>query len=85
MLLESGIEKVLIFAHHKCLLNAIEKAVRDAKADHIRIDGDVLPKKRAALVDKFQLEAACRVAVLGIKAAGTGLTLTAASTVVRAL
>ncbi|KAK9812924.1 hypothetical protein WJX72_005876 [[Myrmecia] bisecta] len=75
-------QKFLIFAHHECLLNSIETAVRSAKAKHIRIDGKVAPRIRQQLVDTFQQTADCKVAILSIMAAGTGLTLTAASIVV---
>ncbi|KAK9861300.1 hypothetical protein WJX84_009020 [Apatococcus fuscideae] len=83
-------QKFLIFAHHKCLLNGIESAVRTkcraegkkAKAPFIRIDGDTPPSERQRLVNDFQQQAGMKVAILSIKAAGTGLTLTAASIVV---
>eukprot|EP00798_Chlamydomonas_sp_ICE-L_P027613 gene27613-7250_t len=73
--------KFLIFAHHKDLLEGIEQAVVKAKVGYIRICGSTPAKTRSSLVDKFQEDDACKVAVLGIKAAGTGLTLTSASTV----
>ncbi|CAI7817035.1 unnamed protein product, partial [Closterium sp. NIES-54] len=52
------------------------------KVVYIRIDGSTAPEKRHHLVARFQEDPDTRVAVLGIHAAGVGLTLTAASTVV---
>lgn len=49
---------------------------RRSKVEFIRIDGSTPPQARAAHVDAFQHRAACRVALLSIKAAGAGLTLT---------
>ena len=46
------------------------------KAKFIKIDGETAPQKRQGLVDSFQLNEDCRVAVLSIRAAGVGLTLT---------
>ncbi|CAE8672392.1 unnamed protein product, partial [Polarella glacialis] len=51
-------------------------------ASSIRIDGQTAPAARPALVAQFQEDSAIRVAVLSITAAGSGLTLTAAQTVV---
>ncbi|KAL9652440.1 hypothetical protein ABK040_000013 [Willaertia magna] len=47
----------------------------------IRIDGDTDSKKRQTLVETFGKEESCRVAILSIKAAGVGYTMTACSTV----
>lgn len=79
----SGTQKVLIFAHHKGVLDALEAAVsKEYKATaHIRIDGSVSSLERAARVRKFQTSSKIRVAILSITAAGVGLTLTAATTV----
>lgn len=49
---------------------------------YIRIDGATPPTVRSGLVESFQKNEDVRVAILSIKAAGVGLTLTAASTVV---
>lgn len=83
-LLETG-EKFLIFGHHIALLDAIEQACnRGSKSatGYIRIDGSTPAKQRADLVNDFQNNQDTQVAILSIKAAGVGLTLTAASTVV---
>ena len=79
----SGTQKVLIFAHHKAVMDAIEMAVaKELKGGgHIRIDGSVNSQERAVLVRKFQTCSQIRVAVLSMTAAGVGLTLTAASNV----
>jgi len=75
-------EKLLFFAHHGCLKDGVQKEIDNAGLKMIRIDGDVLPLKRQPLVDCFQSDPETRVAILGIKAAGAGITLTAAARVV---
>ena len=87
-------EKVLIFAHHLDMLNALEVCVRgiihahnqdpslvrrDGVWDHIRIDGGTSGKQD--LCDHFQNTPTCKFAVLSIKACGVGLTLHSSSTV----
>ena len=74
--------KFLIFAHHKIMLDAIEEEVKKLKIDYIRIDGRVKLEKRQEYVNKFQTDETCLVAILSITACYTGITLTAASTVV---
>ncbi len=46
------------------------------KASFIRIDGSTDPSKRSELVKQFQYSEDVRGAILSIKAAGVGLTLT---------
>ncbi|KAL0028605.1 hypothetical protein WJX79_005056 [Trebouxia sp. C0005] len=75
-------EKFLIFSHHSDMHNAVEAAVRGKKVKFIRIDGSTPAQSRGELVNKFQQNSDVRVAILSINAAGTGLTLTAASMVV---
>jgi len=48
----------------------------------MRIDGSVDSEVRMNLVNKFQEDNACRIALLSITAASTGLTLTMAQTVI---
>lgn len=72
--------KFLVFAHHRVLLDAVEEKVK--KVGYIRIDGKTPHALRPDLVKSFQDQENVRVAVLSIQAAGVGLTLTAASTVV---
>lgn len=82
----SDSNKILVFAHHSAVLDTIEQALwkgvssRSPK-QHIRIDGSVPAANRTQLVRQFQTCSGIRVALLSMTAAGVGLTLTAASTV----
>jgi SWI/SNF-related matrix-associated actin-dependent regulator 1 of chromatin subfamily A len=80
-LLECG-AKFLIFAHHMPVLDGLEECVKQRKVKYIRIDGRTPSSERQRRVALFQSQSDVRVAVLSITAAGTGLTLTAAQTVV---
>ncbi|KAK2076871.1 hypothetical protein QBZ16_005099 [Prototheca wickerhamii] len=81
-LLEAGV-KFLAFAHHACMMDAIEHECNRRKGlKFIRIDGSTPPAERQRLVNTFQENADVKIAILSIKAAGVGLTMTAASTVV---
>ena len=77
--------KILVFGHHQEVLDTIEAALLQNQkrntVQHIRIDGSVPTIRRAQLVRQFQNSAPIRVALLSMTAAGVGLTLTAADTV----
>jgi SWI/SNF-related matrix-associated actin-dependent regulator of chromatin subfamily A-like protein 1 len=78
----SAHQKILVFAHHKTVLDTIDQALMEKHPNsHIRIDGSVPTVIRAQLVKKFQTCERVRVGLLSMTAAGVGLTLTAASTV----
>lgn len=75
--------KFLLFAHHQAMLNKLEAFLREKlKISLIRIDGGTPQRHRLDLTERFQTDKSCQVALLGITAAGVGLTLTAAHTVV---
>lgn len=74
--------KFLVFAHHISMLNGIEQFLVKKKVAYMRIDGSTAATLRQGLVAKFQENESVKAAVLGIRAAGVGLTLTAASTVI---
>lgn len=80
-LLENDV-KLLIFAHHRAILDRIEADLNAKKFKLIRIDGEVDMADRQARVDIFQNNKDVVAALLSISAAGVGLTLTASSTVV---
>ena len=75
-------EKLLVFAHHKLVLDAIEKMVVKNKIDYIRIDGSTPQEKRFEYINKFQNKKDTLIAILSLTAASTGITLTAAKLVV---
>ncbi|KAL7512709.1 hypothetical protein ACHAXN_009750 [Cyclotella atomus] len=81
----SGTQKLVVFAHHKDVLDYMEAAISakyKGKLGMMRIDGSVPPAERALRVKKFQSNAGMRLALLSMTAAGVGLTLTAASSIV---
>jgi SNF2 family DNA or RNA helicase len=74
--------KFLLFAHHHFMLDALQRKLEDLRVEFIRIDGKTAPHQRPDRVGQFQNQESVRVALLSITAAGVGLTLTAAHTVV---
>ena len=71
------VDKLLVFAHHRDVLEAI----RDAFPGSALVYGGMTGEDKMREVDKFQKQASCRVFVGQFQAAGVGLTLTAASLV----
>ena len=69
----------LLFAHHQSMMDALDDFLTARGCGHIRIDGAT--GRRGELVQRFQQDPACRVALLSITAAGAGITLTRASLV----
>lgn len=80
-LLESAIasHKVVVFAHHRDVQNAVLKAFGE-KA--VALHGGSTQEERANAVHRFQTNKSVRLFVGSIRAAGVGITLTAASHVV---
>ena len=74
--------KFLIFGYHREVLNAIEKKAQFLGCSYMRIDGQTSTEKKQENVTKFQTDPKCKIAILSITAAATGITLTAASMVV---
>lgn len=74
--------KFLVFAHHRTMMDALEQVAVRCKVGYIRIDGSVPSTERQRQTALFQSDPTVRVAILGLMAAGVGITLTAASTVV---
>ena len=75
--------KVLIFTQFKRTGNLICQWLEERysfKPDFLH--GEIPVKERTRMVNNFQNERSCRALVLSLKAAGTGLNLTAASAVV---
>ncbi|KAI8819051.1 P-loop containing nucleoside triphosphate hydrolase protein [Fimicolochytrium jonesii] len=75
-------KKFIVFAHHLGILSALSEEFTKLQAKFIKIDGSTPAPTRQPLCDTFQTDPETRVAVLGITAAGVGLTLNAADLVI---
>lgn len=80
-------EKVIIFTQYVNTLKEISEAIKSSKIDKksvgvVTLSGETKPQDRQKAVDRFQNEDQVKVFVGNIKAAGVGLTLTAASIVI---
>ena len=73
-------DKVILFAWHADVIDQLMAGLADFNP--VRVTGQDSINDRQAAVDAFQQDANCRVFVGNIKAAGVGLTLTAACHVV---
>jgi SWI/SNF-related matrix-associated actin-dependent regulator 1 of chromatin subfamily A len=71
-------QKLVLFATHTKTLDILEEKFKDIC---VRIDGSTAQKKRQDIVDRFQEDDSIRLFLGNVKAAGVGLTLTAASNV----
>lgn len=79
-LLGSSSGKLIVFGHHKILLDVLSRCFGGRAT--VRIDGGTEVKKRQEIVDAFQKDPRVRLAILSTRAAGVGINLTAAPTVV---
>lgn len=73
------LDKVVVFAHHQDVVDALAAHFADAA---VVVTGKTPMDQRQGNVDRFQTDPSCRVFIGNIQAAGVGFTLTAASTVV---
>jgi SWI/SNF-related matrix-associated actin-dependent regulator 1 of chromatin subfamily A len=76
--LEGSEGKLLVFGTHRSLL---EYLYEKNKAISVLINGSIVGKARYLAVQKFQTHSKCRVVFGNNKAAGEGITLTAANSV----
>lgn len=73
-------EKVVVFAHHREIIEALQEGLADYVP--VKLYGGMTDAQKDYAVRAFQTNPKCRVFIGQIQAAGTGLTLTAAHTVV---
>lgn len=76
---EEGTEKIIFFGHHHEVCNTVVAHFGKAA---VRLTGEDSAANRQAAVERFQTDPTCKLFVGSIGAAGVGITLTAASTVI---
>jgi SWI/SNF-related matrix-associated actin-dependent regulator 1 of chromatin subfamily A len=74
-------KKLIVFANQVTLQNRLFEKAKEIGLNPAKIQGEDSPMARDAAVQKFQSDPSCRVIVCSLKAAGVGVTLTAASDV----
>jgi len=75
-------EKIVVFAHHSVMLNAMEMKLRELGLSFIRIDGRTSKPLRDVYIKQFQEDEKVSAALVSITAGGQAISLTAARTVV---
>lgn len=80
--LQNGLEKVVVMGVHRKALRTVLRGMQDRGIRAVLIDGDTSENERVASVEAFQNDPAVRVFIGNVRAAGTGLTLTAASDII---
>ena len=78
-----SLPKIIIFAHHRDVMDALASALISFGVRYVRIDGSVDGADRRAAVEVFRAGTrGVRAALLSVTAAGTGLDFASASSVV---
>jgi hypothetical protein len=49
-------QKIIVFAHHQAVLDAIEAVLRETEVSYIRVDGSTTRPKKARLIQEFQTD-----------------------------
>lgn len=79
-------EKLIIFAHHQFMMEAVKKAVESVHpkhpVDYIFISGETPASQREQLAEHFRNDPCCLVAILSMQSSGVGHNFTCASTVI---
>jgi len=74
-----GLDKIVLFAYHRDVIGELEALFVGAGVGCVTLDGSTAANKRQSTVDRFQEDPDTRVFIGQVTAAGTGITLTAAS------
>lgn len=74
--------KLVVFAWHRDLVDLLEEELNKKEIKTVKYYGSMTDSKKQESVDSFQSDSQTRVFIGNIQAAGTGITLTASSTVI---
>lgn len=80
--LNNGVDKIVLFGIHTRALDIIRDGLGARGVGSVVLDGRSSEKERVESVRAFQGDPDCRVFVGNIRAAGTGITLTASSDII---
>jgi SNF2 family DNA or RNA helicase len=80
--LANGVDKIVVFGLHRRALDIVSDRLGDAGIGCVRLDGQSSESERVESVRAFQGDSDCRVFLGNIRAAGTGITLTAAAEII---
>lgn len=80
--LESGHKKIVVFAHHKEVIDGLEEGMRAREIGHVTLRGGMNDAQSKTAVDQFQTAPDVRVFIGSLMASKEGITLTAASYVI---
>lgn len=75
-------KKFIVFGHHHTMLNEISNCMNRLNVNYIRIDGKTKNQDRGLLVERFQTDKNCRVAILSLGACNSGITLTSTNLII---
>lgn len=78
--LEAGLEKIAVYAYHTDVIKELAALLQ--RFNPVVLHGETTPEKRTMAVSDFQTKPDVRVFIGQLTAAGTGITLTAAHTLV---
>jgi SWI/SNF-related matrix-associated actin-dependent regulator 1 of chromatin subfamily A len=78
--LEGGANKIVIFAHHRDVIKALENAL--SPWHPVILIGGMGMQERQSSIDTFRTDPKCRIFIGNLVAAGTGITLTASGQVI---
>jgi SWI/SNF-related matrix-associated actin-dependent regulator 1 of chromatin subfamily A len=80
--IKTSSSKVVVFAHHHDVIDNLALRFHRAKISHVIVTGKTPLNRRQMHVDAFQKNSSVKIFIGNIRAAGVGLTLTAASHVI---
>jgi hypothetical protein len=75
-------EKVVVFAHHRRVMNLLQKWAVATHIRHVRVDGHTCSRDRYERIRSLGEDAGLRMALVSVTAGGQGVDLSAASTAV---
>jgi SWI/SNF-related matrix-associated actin-dependent regulator 1 of chromatin subfamily A len=74
-----SVRKMLVFAHHKSVMNFLAEGLERRAVSFVRIDGATSKKERHRLKNAFAASKDLQVALVSIAVAGVGLSFVAAA------